>query len=92
MAQLDPGLARLRQVIVAKVGPDPSRALQECRGRGVGRALVEQVVEEARREGRRGVRVHSWCSSRAFYSALGFQEVGEVVEGVVPWIPMLRII
>ncbi|GHJ38116.1 GNAT family N-acetyltransferase [Streptomyces sp. TS71-3] len=67
--------AHVRQIRGLTVSPD-------ARGRGVGRALVDAAVEEARRQGARRITLrvlgHN-APARALYESAGF-----VVEGVQP--------
>ncbi|MBP0492790.1 GNAT family N-acetyltransferase [Pararoseomonas indoligenes] len=58
----DPGTARLRRLYVAAAH----------RGRGVGRALVEEATGAAAEHGFRLLRVRSPAGARGFYEACGF--------------------
>ena len=66
MAQWDPSLSRLRQVIVD----------ENYRGRGVASKLVGLVFQEARQDGKNIVLVHALQDSKLFYRRLGFTETG----------------
>ena len=54
--------------------------LKEWRGRGVGRALLQALVEAARRRGDRDVVLNSQVHALGFYGAEGFEAEGPVYE------------
>lgn len=54
--------------------------LKEWRGRGVGRALLQALVEAARRRGDRDVVLNSQVHALGFYGAEGFKAEGPVYE------------
>ncbi len=56
----------------------------EWLGRGVGRALLDHAVDEARRLGCGTLRVLADPNARAFYAAQGFAAVGEAPSDAVP--------
>lgn len=46
------------------------------RGRGIGRALAQAIIEQARRIGYKRMRLHTaWEPARSLYRSLGFREV-----------------
>lgn len=54
--------------------------LPEYRGRGLGRSLVEQVMEDARLAGFDGYVLHAQKHLEQFYRSLGFETVGDEFE------------
>lgn len=64
------GVARIGRVAV----------LASVRGRGVGSAIMEQALLEARRLGYDEVVLHAQTRVRSFYGRLGFRAEGEVYE------------
>jgi predicted GNAT family N-acyltransferase len=50
--------------------------LKEWRGKGVGRRLVETLIQTARAEGKEKVFLHSQTQAVPFYEKLGFREDG----------------
>lgn len=54
--------------------------LKASRALGVGGAILERLVEEARRRGMREVRLAAQTHALAFYARHGFVAVGEVFE------------
>lgn len=72
LRRLDGGRGELRRLFV----------LPCCRGRGLARAMVERLLDEARREGYREVVLHtheSMTAARALYAALGFTPIAPYV-------------
>lgn len=65
------GKALIRQVAVAEA----------ARGAGVGRLMMLEAEEEARRQGQRTVSLHARDSAFAFYARLGYEFVGEPYVG-----------
>ena len=54
--------------------------LREARARGVGGAMLERLVEEARRRGFREAVLSAQTHALAFYRKHGFEAVGEAYE------------
>lgn len=54
--------------------------LPEHRGQGLGRAMLDGIVEHARRSGYRRLYLHAQAQAAGFYEAAGFQPVGEPFE------------
>jgi predicted GNAT family N-acyltransferase len=54
--------------------------LKESRGRGVGGAILEQLVTEARRRGMPAVVLSAQTHALGFYRKHGFSEVGAIFE------------
>ena len=54
--------------------------LKPFRGRGVGRVLMEAVLNYAKKEGLQTVRLNAQTHARTFYEALGFKAEGDVFE------------
>ena len=61
-----PGAARIGRMAV----------IQPMRGSGVGRAVLDALVQAARAQGRREIRLHAQLSAAAFYRRAGFVEQG----------------
>jgi len=53
---------------------------QELRGTGVGREILEFLMNEARRRGFENAVLHAQLTAEGFYLKQGFQPVGEVFE------------
>lgn len=71
------GTARMRIVSgVAKA--ERISVLEEARGSGVGRALVESIESYARELGLRCVRLDAQIQAIVFYEKMGYQAEGEV--------------
>ena len=61
------------------------------RGSGLGRAVLEQLVDTARGRGDHEVRLHAQCAVEGFYSRLGFRRAGEPFnEAGIPHIEMVK--
>jgi len=71
------GTARMRIVNgIAKA--ERIAVLEEARGSGIGRALVESIEFHARNSGLRWVRLNAQLQSAGFYEKLGYLAEGEV--------------
>jgi predicted GNAT family N-acyltransferase len=67
--------------------------LKASRALGVGGAILERLVEEARRRGMREVRLAAQTHALAFYARHGFVAVGEVFqEAGIPHQEMRRVL
>lgn len=67
--------------------------LKASRALGVGGAILERLVEEARRRGMREVRLAAQTHALAFYARHGFAAVGEVFEEAgIPHQEMRRVL
>jgi predicted GNAT family N-acyltransferase len=63
--------------------------LKEWRGRGVGRSLVEAVLERARQRAMTRVTLHAQVRAAGFYRRFGFSERGEqFFEAGIPHVEM----
>jgi predicted GNAT family N-acyltransferase len=49
----------------------------DLRGRGIGRAVLEEAEREARQAGAQRIRLHAQTSARSLYQRSGFQVEGE---------------
>ncbi|MEX2402465.1 MAG: GNAT family N-acetyltransferase [Rhodothermales bacterium] len=66
--------------------------LKEYRGKGYGRSLVEQVMDDARMAGRRDFMIHAQQHLEDFYRSFGFETVGEPFEEAgIPHVKMVRL-
>jgi len=72
--------------------PDPPEldlmfVVDDAQGNGIGRRLIEHLLDTAAREGLRTIRVVSHPPSEGFYRALGARRVGTVgsVQPAVTW-------
>jgi YbgC/YbaW family acyl-CoA thioester hydrolase len=70
LLQEAPGVARIGRMA----------ALQTVRGSGVGRAVLNALMQAARDRGDREVRLHAQVSAQGFYSRAGFAPIGAVFE------------
>ena len=76
-----PGVARIGRMA----------AVQTVRGSGVGRAVLEALMQAARARGDTEVRLHAQTSAQAFYARAGFAPCGPVFEEAgLPHIEMSR--
>jgi histone acetyltransferase HPA2 len=68
----------------ARITPDGKigrlAVLKPFRGRGVGRVLMEAVLNYAKTKGQHTVRLNAQTHARTFYEALGFKAEGDVFE------------
>ena len=65
--------------------------LAEWRSRGVGRAILEALVEEARRRGFAEAMLNAQSYASGFYAKSGFEVVGdEFTEAGIPHVAMAR--
>ena len=65
-----PGVARIGRMA----------ALQAVRGSGVGRAVLDALMQAAQARGDREVRLHAQTSAQGFYARAGFVPIGAVFE------------
>jgi YbgC/YbaW family acyl-CoA thioester hydrolase len=76
-----PGVARIGRMAVRRM----------LRGSGIGRQVLDRLVEEARLRGDHEVVLHAQRSAEAFYRGLGFAPRGlEFEEAGIPHIEMVR--
>lgn len=65
------------------------RLLTMERHKGFGRFLMEQAIQEAKRQGATTIRIHAQIQTVAFYEQLGFQTCGDIFqEADIPHICM----
>lgn len=74
----DTPLATARMQADGKIGR--MAVLRDWRGRGIGRAMLEQLVEAGRQRGLREVYLHAQTRALGFYAAQGFIAEGEPFE------------
>ena len=78
---VQPGLARIGRMAV----------LDDARGKGLGRALLRFLEQEARRRGARRFTLNAQVSARRFYEKAGYEAVGEVFDDAdIPHVRMDR--
>lgn len=66
--------------------------LPEFRGKGYGRSLVEQVMEDARLAGHGDYVIHAQQHLEGFYRSFGFETVGEAFEEAgIPHVKMVKL-
>lgn len=66
--------------------------LKDYRGRGHGRSLVDQVIEDARLAGHKDCLIHAQAHLEDFYASLGFETVGTPFqEAGIPHVKMVRL-
>jgi YbgC/YbaW family acyl-CoA thioester hydrolase len=81
LLQPAPGVAKIGRMAVH----------QALRGAGVGRQVLDALLEAARARGDREATLHAQCSAESFYRAAGFQARGEIFEEAgIPHIEMAR--
>ena len=69
------------------------RMLTLERGKGHGKYLMEQMIEEARSQGAHTLRLHAQTQAAPFYEHLGFHAVGDVfIEAEIPHVTMEMIL
>ena len=67
--------------------------LSQMRGQGVGAALLDALVDEARRRGMRALQLHAQLHASGFYARAGFVADGQVFDEVgIPHQRMVRIL
>jgi predicted GNAT family N-acyltransferase len=77
-----PGLAKIQRMAV----------IDDARGRGVGRALLVFLEDEARVRGAERFKLDAQVRARPFYEKAGYRAVGEVFEDArIPHIRMAKI-
>lgn len=84
------GCARLR-FIGGKAKLERVAVLKDYRGRGLGKAIVEFLVDYCKKRGMREVYLHSQLPVRGFYAKCGFVERGTMfVEADIKHIEMFK--
>ena len=67
--------------------------LPEWRGKGVGQALMDKLLDEATEVGQHQLALHAQCQATDFYRAFGFAPVGDTfMEAGIPHLLMTRTI
>jgi predicted GNAT family N-acyltransferase len=67
--------------------------LKTWRGQGVGAALLEAMLEQARQRGMMRVSLHAQTQAAGFYQRFGFVECGETfMEADIPHVTMQRML
>ncbi|MDO8789481.1 MAG: GNAT family N-acetyltransferase [Sulfuritalea sp.] len=65
--------------------------LADWRGKGVGRALLERLLEEAERQDQRRLALHAQTQASGFYRRFGFVDEGpEFMEAGIPHRTMVK--
>lgn len=86
--QLTVGTARIRQLDTGETKIERVAVLKEYRGLGVGRALMQQIIEQI---GDAPMVLSAQFQTKAFYKGLGFTAVGEIFdEAGIDHVKMIR--
>lgn len=65
--------------------------LPEWRGKGVGQALMDKLLDAAAEAGQRQLALHAQCQAKDFYRAFGFVPIGDTfMEASIPHLLMTR--
>lgn len=83
-----------RAIGAARLAPDGKigrmAVLQSMRGRGIGSALLKELIQQAEEHGMAEVFLHAQAQAAAFYAGLGFSETGEpFLEAEIPHLRMI---
>lgn len=63
--------------------------LKECRGKGIGKVLMEELLRRCKEKGFDAVYVHAQTKVRGFYESLGFNAYGQIfMEADIPHVMM----
>lgn len=63
--------------------------LKECRGKGIGKVLMEELLRRCKEKGFDAVYVHAQTRVRGFYESLGFNAYGQIfMEADIPHVMM----
>ena len=84
------GTARLRESAPGEAKIERVAVLKAMRGRGLGRALMERTIADARAAGLSRIVIHAQRHAEAFYASLGFRTVsGPFDEAGIPHVKMI---
>lgn len=87
------GTARLRSLTAQTAKIERLAVLQEARGAGIGRKIVETALACLRSAGMTEVEIHAQAHLQPFYQQLGFQPEGEIfAEAGIPHVKMRRLL
>ncbi|NJP38663.1 GNAT family N-acetyltransferase [Alkalicoccus luteus] len=65
--------------------------LPDCRGRGIGQAVIKALEQEAVSQGLQAVKLHGQTHAEGFYQKLGYETVSDVfMEDGIPHIVMTK--
>ena len=83
------GTARLRPLSVGDVKFERVAVLKDHRGRGIGWALMERALADARIDGHKRALLHAQTHAGEFYRRLGFRQEGDgFMEAGIPHMRM----
>lgn len=83
------GTARLNELAPRHYKIQRVAVLAGDRKNGIGTALMERTIADARAAGATDIVIHAQCHAEAFYMALGFRRVGDMFdEAGIPHIRM----
>lgn len=83
------GTARIRDAGDGVVKIERVAVLLEARGRGIGKALMERTMEDARAGEAVTIAIHAQCHAENFYEVLGFRRIGGIFdEANIPHVRM----
>lgn len=83
------GTARIRGAGEGVVKIERVAVLLEARGMGIGKALMERTMNDARSDGTAIIAIHAQCHAEEFYKALGFRRIGGIFdEANIPHVQM----
>jgi predicted GNAT family N-acyltransferase len=84
------GTARLRESAPGEAKIERVAVLKAMRRHGVGRALMDRTIADARAAGMARILIHAQCHAEAFYAAVGFRTIGgRFEEAGIPHVKMV---
>lgn len=84
------GTARIRDAGDGTVKIERVAVLASARGKGIGRALMERTIVDARAMAPATIAIHAQCHAEGFYRSLGFRTIGGVFdEADIPHVRMV---
>jgi predicted GNAT family N-acyltransferase len=85
------GTARVRDLGDRTVKIERLAVLKEFRGRGIGRKIMEFILEVLQQRQIQTVQLHAQLQAKALYDKLGFVAIGDVfIEAGIPHIKMQK--
>ena len=74
------GTARIRESEPGVFKIERVAVLDQDRGQGIGRSLMNRTIADARAAGAISIAIHAQSHAEAFYTALGFRRIGGIFE------------